>query len=372
MDPTVSRTLLSLLKSNPSTSNIPERFPLLFPDGRSTSEAANPTPMLPRPPHVGPAQVGTLVNVINTRNISKDGKSVSQLSAGEGSKSDFVEIPIKVFHPSRKRESKTYMLNFNVVDIRTLKCLREEILDQLGKNIIKFDLQFNVGYFCGSHKITFTEGENIKSELKNLKSKGRGKYLWCDGEKENIPTPSNLSNSVVTIESDSDGDCEPVPKKQKQKVSALDAKVLRVDKLANELQQKHGDKYNKIHYKLWAEALDVKKHDSREFPPEGPIWGSKKNVKRGGGVNEMASAFTDMAHSVASAFRPKEVVTPTKETPIKSGMGISPGRKIDLQDKLFRQIDMLHHMFEKGAITSQQYEKRRENTMTQLDQLSET
>ena len=36
-----------------------------------------------------------------------------------------------------------------------------------------------------------------------------------------------------------------------------------------------------------------------------------------------------------------------------------PGRKIDLQAKLFSQIDMIHGMFERGAITTEQFEKRR-------------
>ena len=35
----------------------------------------------------------------------------------------------------------------------------------------------------------------------------------------------------------------------------------------------------------------------------GPIWGSKKTKKVSGGVREMASAFTEMANSIASAFQ---------------------------------------------------------------------
>lgn len=48
-------------------------------------------------------------------------------------------------------------------------------------------------------------------------------------------------------------------------------------------------KHDKVQYKFWAEALDVKKHDSKEYPPDDPIWGSKKVT---GGVSEMTSAFT--------------------------------------------------------------------------------
>lgn len=35
------------------------------------------------------------------------------------------------------------------------------------------DLDFNVGYFSASHKINFTEGEDIKSELRCCRSKSK-------------------------------------------------------------------------------------------------------------------------------------------------------------------------------------------------------
>ena len=74
----------------------------------------------------------------------------------------------------------------------------------------------------------------------------------------------------------------------------------------------------------------------------------------------MTSAFTHMANSVALAFSgPDEkattsVSTPTKVATTSSSLshGISPGRRIELQERLFNQIDMLHRMYEKGAITS--------------------
>ena len=79
---------------------------------------------------------------------------------------------------------------------------------------------------------------------------------------------------------DSDSDEEPPVKKTKHKEkmpSALECKTQRVDTLANELKEKHGNKFDKIQYKLWAEALDVGKHESKGVPPLGPIWGDRKS-----------------------------------------------------------------------------------------------
>ena len=56
-------------------------------------------------------------------------------------------IPIIVLNPSRKRD-KSYMLNLHIDSTSNLKHLREKILEQLGKDIISFDLKFDVGFFC--------------------------------------------------------------------------------------------------------------------------------------------------------------------------------------------------------------------------------
>ena len=150
------------------------------------------------------------------------------------------------------------MLNIPIDQMDSLKSLREPILEQLGKNVVSFDLQFDVGYYSSTHKICFVNGDDIKTEIKHLFQ--RGKTLWCDGKS----TKPSVASAVCV---DSDSDDEPPTKKSKKTPSALESKTLRVDALANELKEKHGNKFNKIQYKLWAEASDVGRHKSKEEPP---------------------------------------------------------------------------------------------------------
>lgn len=96
-------------------------------------------------------------------------------------------------------------------------------------------------------------------------------------------------------------------------------------------------RYTKIQYKLWAEALDIGKHQSKEEPPRGPIWGDQKPTKNAKkdtdcSVDRMASAFTHMANTIASAIIPSvKANTPTKSPHLShSEVGISPGRRIEL------------------------------------------
>ena len=380
MDHRLSATLLDVLGRVPGAESLPQRFLLLFPNAPQMSSRSQSLSSLSdsdrrvSASQVSPCtqRVGTQVNVVNgdisSLNVGGSEDTVTNQQSTESNLSP-IGIPIKVINPSKKRKSKTYMLNIPIDHIHNLKSLCEHILEQLGKNVVSFDLQFDVGYFSSTHKICFIDGDDIKTELKRLSK--AGKTLWCDGKSAR---PSVASVFCV----DSDSDDEPPSKKSKKKPSALESKTLRVDALANELKEKHGNKFNKIQYKLWAEALDVGRHKSKEEPPHGQIWGDKKPKKSNEGVQAMTSAFTHMANTVASAFSPDtgpkrkvetSVSTPTKVATTSLEHGISPGRRIELQEKLFNQIDMLHKMYERGAITSSQFEIRRESLLSQIDKL---
>ena len=383
MDPDVSTTLLNLLRNVPGANSLPEKFPLLFPNSqnpRVLQQQASHTDSSETPRGSCTTKVGTQVNVITGGSSGAVGQlNVKNTSAvvshaPKGSDTCTIDIPIKVVNPTNKRESKTYMLSLQLEKITSLNCLREYILEQLGKSVVSFSLQFDVGYFAGIHKICFVENDNIKIELKRLHEKG--KSLWCDGL-----SPKSRASPVVCIDSDSDDEERPPVKKSKCKEkmpNALESKARRVDFLANELGEKHGKRFTKIQYKLWAEARDVGKHQSKEEPPRGPIWGDQKPEKTAkkntdSSVDKMASAFTNMANTVASAISPSvKRDTPTKLPRLShSEVGISPGRRIELQEKLFKQIDMLHQMYERGAITASQFENRRESLLVQMDKLAE-
>lgn len=155
--------------------------------------------------------------------------------------------------------------------------------------------------------------------------------------------------------------------------------------MADKLQSKHGSTFNMVQYKLWAEALYSKHHTSWDEPPKGLPWGVEKRTKSkegksaGAAADVMMNSFANMASSIVGALSkssntPQPSLSPTSpvsegSASIRSSVGISPGRKIDLQDKLLKQLDLLHQIFERGAITVDQFELRRESIMKQLGTL---
>ena len=143
----------------------------------------------------------------------------------------------------------------------------------------------------GNDRICFKEKDDIGSQLLRLAK--HGSQLWCEGLNPHSLKPHKRhagSTSIVIEDSSSDDDNDRPDKAHKKKrISALDEKAERIQSLADKLQVKHGDTFNRIQYKLWAEALDVKKHDSTEHPPPGTIWGTPKESKRSANVAQATS-----------------------------------------------------------------------------------
>ena len=110
MDRHVSKTLLSLVNTLAGGQSLAEKFPLKFQPSLSSS-ASSPTQ-------------------VNVATSSGTQTSLGQLPEIESEQP--TSIPIKVINPTRKRDSKSYVLNHEVKKVCHLSCLQEKILEQLG------------------------------------------------------------------------------------------------------------------------------------------------------------------------------------------------------------------------------------------------
>ena len=189
MDPNFSTTLLNLLSSVSGADSLPQKFPLLFSNSQNPmaqwQASYNSSSEMPQGNCT--TKVGTQVNVITGGSSGAVGqlnmKSPSTVVSHASKGSDTIDIPIKVVNPTNKRESKAYILSLQ------LEIKSEYVPEQLGKSVVSFSLQFDVGYFSGIHKICFIENDNIRTELKH----------WCDGL-----SPKSRARPIVCIDSDSD------------------------------------------------------------------------------------------------------------------------------------------------------------------------
>ena len=112
----------------------------------------------------------------------------------------------------------------------TLKSLKEEILEQLGKSIVCFDLEFDVEYMMGTQKISFSETDDVGDHMQKILNKGY--RLWCEGRDSRKRADHDLEEDQTT---------KPNPKKTK--MSAFEERSAQVLTIAKQLKEKHGDKY---------------------------------------------------------------------------------------------------------------------------------
>ena len=55
---------------------------------------------------------------------------------------------------------------------------------------------------------------------------------------------------------------------------------------------------------------------------------------------------------------------------VATEVGVSPGRLADLQGKFFGQLEQLHKLLERGALSEEQFEKRKQVILDRLDELA--
>ena len=175
------------------------------------------------------------------------------------------------------------------------------------------------------------------------KSKSVSKHLYYDG-------------------SDSDSENLYPLSQKKKKTSAIEEKNQRVQELIRSIQDKHGDKFTKIQYRLWAEMIDVGTHKSLDEAPSVPMFTSKGG--RQTQSSTLTNAFTNMASSIASALSNNQ--TPTKSSSTTS----SPVRVVQMRSQYIQQLKDLHSLFEAGALTEQEYAEEKDSILAQLKKMT--
>ena len=95
----------------------------------------------------------------------------------------------------------------------------------------------------------------------------------------------------------------------------------------------------------------------------------------------MTEAFTSIATSIASVIGNSSSANDTPSSPTTAtdrcrsnipnpDAGMSPRRLADLQGKFLTQIEQLYSLYERGALTLDQFKKRKEIILKRLDDLA--
>ena len=155
----------------------------------------------------------------------------------------------------------------------------------------------------------------------------------------------------------------------KKKKSYLDERTERVDKTVKELKSKHGVAYNGTQYRFWAEAFVSGQHSSTDEPPVGSMWkkAGEQTGKRRSSTDVLSEALSSVAKAITSAMQSDKDKTSTPpRSSIRQEIMVSPGTKANLQ---IDQIDRLHQLMERGAITKEQFIIKRDQFLDLWDHI---
>ena len=168
-------------------------------------------------------------------------------------------------------------------------------------------------------------------------------FLWCDGccddskkrQREVSPTPSKRA-----------------------------AKEMEVDGICTELKDLHKGKYTEPQYRLWARMIVNGVHSSKNDPPQVPM------IVGYTGTRAPKKSFEEtIANTVAAVAK---IVSPQQTTPSQpsAGMGISPGKAVEIRGKCYAQLASLKKLFEESVIDERELEEQKGCILGTLRKLS--
>ena len=213
--------------------------------------------------------------------------------------------------------------------------IKNEILEQIGGQVVSESLEFDLGYYTGKEKKWINNQDDACDALDILKSQNK-LTLWCTGVLEKEKRKRDHSGSE-SDDNATDTDTRN-PKRSKQKhTSAIKAKEAERDSIVSELRERHGTTYSAVQYRLWAEMKMGHTWDSLEKHPPYPMFGEKRH-KGHSASGELNEALTGLAKSIVGYLSPQPN---TSRVTSSSCATLSPAKTAQLRSKYMKQLSDL-------------------------------
>lgn len=149
-----------------------------------------------------------------------------------------------------------------------------------------------------------------------------------------------------------------------------------------ELCEKHGDTlYSEPQLRLWARMIHCSTYDSRETPPPVPIFqGTQPKKARRESLTEV---FVDAASAFSRALKspdrsamtsPDRSATKSPDrstTKVSPGVGISPGKSVELRSKHFEQLRHLQQLYEDKILSENDFLEQKQLILDSLRKLTQ-
>lgn len=213
------------------------------------------------------------------------------------------------------------------------------------------DLNFDIGYYDGSQhsKIWLCSNGDLEAMYRKYP---RGEItLWCDGR---------VNEDMVAGKKRKRDDSSTVSSKRQKRED-------KVDSVFEDLQERHGDDYDRPQLRLWARMIVQDVYNDLENPPDSiPPFGSTP-VPRQRKNDSVSSAISGAAVAITKALSG----TPTSNSEIgpHRQAGVSPGKAIELRMKNYEQLRYVQQLYDDGILSVAEYDDQKQGILGSLKRL---
>lgn len=212
-----------------------------------------------------------------------------------------------------------------------------------------------MGYYQGSTVVSIRSAQDLK-EIWQDHIKGTNIVLWCDGLRQCEKSSSTRKRKRV----DSD-DCE---LKSTKKIPVIKEREKKLDEAMDTLEEKHGQMYTQMQYRIWGEMYVGGYHKSLADPPTTSMFdragGNDTRKKKVGADTRVVETFAEVAKHLTNSLSPAANSTTT---------GTSPARAIEGRSKCYKQLVELKNLKVTGILSEEEYQNERDAIMASLKKL---
>ena len=206
---------------------------------------------------------------------------------------------------------------------------------------------FPVGYITkrGNSKRWIEQAADLNSMYKQFES-GDTITFFCDGKSEK--SGENKRKRKCATEDTSD--------------SAHGDHEQQIKKIALDLADMHGEKYNDNQFRLWARMMVNKQHNDMDHPPNIPLitGGVKKHARKESLTDAISGAATAFAKALAShRASPQKPTQPCAAATYAINTGVSPSSKARLSGQYIEQLKSLQELRESGVLSEEEFEEQK-------------
>ena len=239
--------------------------------------------------------------------------------------SDNLQYSVKVI-PNALRKS-----NFTIEKLRDCDERFSDVSDlkaKLQELFLKETGEIDVGYIEPGHgargKLRWLSNSADLEDMYTLFSiKNKNEILlWCCPKKNEV--------QVQRLKTTAGGNSK-APTQHQEHISRLEE----VDNIFQQLRRKHND-FSDEQIRTWAHMISMHRHDSYEVPPDKPFFRKRKNESK------------------------------SSNTLSVGDNGVSPGKKLSLRSECIDQLHKWHELYERGAISKEQYEEFQGSILTDM------